>query len=114
MVRFYLAEFHKLELPGAEKFFDSADYVTFVLENPNVLPAAKQRLAYLRGEIDSAKSLHGFTHGMGYIISFGEAVSQYKMPDGMMGRKWSGVDMDSYLDTHPPKRNGSERVDPES
>lgn len=94
MTRFYLAEFHRLELPGAQKFFNAGDYLASLMDDERIPSKTKQRLEYFRGEIDGMKALQPLTHGLGMELAFENAVSQYHVPAEVLGRNWNNVEMD--------------------
>lgn len=78
LVKHYKVLLHKHQIPAGAAFFDHAEYLSFVMDSPDIDLQTKLKAAFFLGEITTHGSERPFTMGYAVPLAFRQAMDEYK------------------------------------
>ncbi|MCZ7502002.1 hypothetical protein [Agrobacterium sp. ST15.13.015] len=83
LVRIYKAQLHQFNFPSTRSHFDHIDYLSSVIENGDGEKDARNKAAFILGEMACYKSERPFTMGLAVQHAFEQAMEEYRARVGV-------------------------------
>lgn len=78
LVKNFKVLLHRHGFPVGAGFFDHADYLSSVMDDPDMDLPTKLKAAFFLGEMQTAKTERPFTMGLAIPLAFRQAMDEYK------------------------------------